>query len=125
MPLLRRGAGAVLCLALGAAPGGDLPAPQEPAPRALDVGGGGAGGARRTCLDTKTGGNMRHMLVDVHLHRRGGSSPGWTLESPQPENLWAEPRDASEGKGPQRRPQKPTDRRLEEVAKRSGAATVG
>ena len=34
-------------------------------------------------------------------------------------------RDALEGKGAQRRPQRRLDRRLEEVAKRLGAVTVG
>ena len=49
-------------------------------------------------------------------------------------NEWPEPRDALDGKGPQRRPQKPLDglRRLEAVGggwrrlpNRPGAATVG
>ena len=34
-------------------------------------------------------------------------------------------RDALEGRGPQRRPQKQFDRRLEEAAKAVGAVTVG
>ena len=38
---------------------------------------------------------------------------------------WEWGRDALEGKGSQRRPQKRLDRRLEEVAKRLGAVTVG
>ena len=36
-----------------------------------------------------------------------------------------DPRDAVEEKGPQRRPQERSDRRLEEVAKAVGAITVG
>ena len=47
------------------------------------------------------------------------------VSEPQDERGGVTPRDASEGKGPQRRPQRRLGRRLEGVAKRLGAVTVG
>ena len=45
----------------------------------------------------------------------GGTSSSWGLQG----------RDALEGKGPQRRPQKRLDRQLEKVVKAVGAVAVG